>query len=102
MVAATYICWYFVKEEMTATVNTLFYAIMLVVSLVLDIVWLSYNTKELWGTDYIDGRSLNGLRICTIVMSFVILIPKVSPNSSQAIAIFLAYSLGINQPLLAH
>lgn len=69
------------------------YAVLLIVALVLDAVWLGYYTAPLWETEYTDSDSLWGIRRCTVVMSYFLI-------AAEAAACFFAVALGANEPLI--
>lgn len=77
MTAAMYCCWYMMKEKFANSISFIYYAAFLVLSFILDFPWLIIYTGGLWEEKYIDGGMQSGLRKITVILSYLIIIPKV-------------------------
>jgi hypothetical protein len=71
----------------------LLYAVLLLVALVVDSVWLAYYTNPMWDSKYVDSNTLWVLRRSTVVVSYLLL-------AAELAACFFAVALGANEPLI--
>lgn len=72
MLSASYLAWYFVKEDSRIQIRYMVFAIFMFIAIVIDIFWLIWYTRPLWSTKHVDSDSIWVLRRMTVVCSYLL------------------------------
>jgi hypothetical protein len=82
-----------VKDVTRIQMKFLIYALLLILALLIDAIWLAFYTTEFWSSAYIDSNTLWALRRTDVVVSYLLVAAEVG-------ACFLAVALGASEPLI--
>lgn len=93
MVSASYISWYFLKEDKPDLISYTVSGALLFVAIVLDVAWLSVYWSNIWDTPYIDSASQDGLRMWALVCSVLLLV-------AEAVGCFYCFALSGNERII--
>ena len=86
LTSASYLSWYFMREQFPHQLHPLTVFVLLIAALVLDLSWLSTCTARLWRSSWVDSSSQSGLRTFTVFVSYLLFV-------AEFVAAFLSASI---------